>query len=276
MNLGMRFYLLIAIFLAFDTLEDGLYDAIRKNKLEMAEGLLQQGAHPNGVTSQKKLSPLFACKTIEALLLLERYGGDLNLRDSLLGDCLLHRYSPHGDSTIVNYLLLKGVPINARNRTGSTPLLDCVELSVFRGETFLNRLNALIHAGADVHAVDASGQGALHKAARANNITAVQAVYALGVEPSNEDSSHMTPLVKAMYSHAQPDVIDYLSAITNINDTSRSLLPINLAIGMRDTSSIMILLNHGASIWLRKSGQPNAVEYAEKNGKGDLVPILLP
>ena len=64
-----------------------------------------------------------------------------------------------GDANEVDRLIASGADVNARNNSGTTPLMYAKTAAVGSGDTRV--LCALIDAGADVNAKDAAGRTAL-------------------------------------------------------------------------------------------------------------------
>ena len=85
----------------------------------------------------------------------------------------LHLAAYHGDLDWVTNCLKGGLDVNARDNGGHTPLWWAADMGVVDGDREAV-VDALIAAGADVHARDSSGESVLEAAVRSGNDLIVQ------------------------------------------------------------------------------------------------------
>ncbi|HWC96806.1 MAG TPA: ankyrin repeat domain-containing protein [Candidatus Sulfopaludibacter sp.] len=116
-------------------------------------------------------------------------------RQYFSGRTLLHVASAAGDLPFVTTLLHYGVDPNILDGGGHTPLY-CVANECPGGAAIVN---ALVHAGADVHACDGAKRcTALHMAARRGNVEAAAALLDCGANLEARDTLRETPLRRAV------------------------------------------------------------------------------
>jgi FOG: Ankyrin repeat len=89
----------------------------RVGSVRALEALLKNG----GVADEESMMLAVLTEKIEAMKLLEKYGGNIAQTDKN-GCSTLHYIAQDGTQEMVRYLLEKGVPINATCRGKETPL----------------------------------------------------------------------------------------------------------------------------------------------------------
>lgn len=141
-------------------LNDKLYDAAMKGKVEQVKKLLEKGANPNSHSGRRYETPLMAAmqsldkkQRIELMKILINAGADVNARNRSYSTAL--HYNFYKDSVDKLKLLIQsGADVNARNMYGRTPLFGARE----------EQVKLYISAGADVNARDYEGLSALFHA----------------------------------------------------------------------------------------------------------------
>ena len=138
------------------------------------------------------------------------------------GWAALHFAARGSGPGIVQVLLDNGAAVDARDATGSTPLLQASSLERFR---------TLQAAGADIRARDPSGATVLHRAALVADAATVGALIASGLDPNARTDSGWRPLHYAR----SPEVFN-------------ALRKAGADIHARTDSGFTVL--HGAASWL--------------------------
>jgi ankyrin repeat protein len=100
-----------------------------------------------------------------------------------------------GELPKVRYLLEKGANANAKSKIGRTPLFIA---AAYDGSVEIARL--LIAKGADVNAKEASGATVLATAAYSNNLDFVRLLLEKGANPNTTDLGGFTPLAIAAFN----------------------------------------------------------------------------
>lgn len=119
-----------------------LHDAAKSAKVEMLEWMLAHGAKPDARDGDGRM-PLHRANHVSAEVLL-RHGADAHAIDRQ-GNTALH-VAAERDGRMCRLLIKAGVPVNARNQSGLTPL----HFAVLEGERKI--VEALLELGADVNA----------------------------------------------------------------------------------------------------------------------------
>ncbi len=142
-----------------DTGDHALHRAARSGDLEAIDRLLAEGAEAD-VENRIDYTPLMEAAReghAEAATRLLAAGADPKHRGNELGMGMtaLHLAADRNQADIARRLLDRGVPVDAGNAQGTTPLLWAL------GEGALDTANALLDAGADPTVEDENGSAAL-------------------------------------------------------------------------------------------------------------------
>jgi len=169
-----------------------LYLAAVKGHKDVCEYLISRGADVNAGSEFGffPLGGIISTQTergVEIFKLLVDHGADYNVNFG--GYPLLHQavYSCHNESvrSIAEFLISKGVDINARGYQDKTPLhmVGCPELA-----------RLLISKGADIEARDKDGQTPLWKACSDANVDISELLISEGADVNAQDNRGWTPL----------------------------------------------------------------------------------
>ena len=124
-----------------------LHAAVETGSLEIVQYLLDHGAKTN-IRDFEKRTPLMMMDedaTPELFHLLVRYGAKTQLLDKQKNNILHHLASSHVPADVLKLAATYGVPVNAFNKEGTTPLMIAVE------DGMIDNVKALIETGADVN-----------------------------------------------------------------------------------------------------------------------------
>lgn len=188
---------------------EGLLEAVRSNRLDVVQRLLEQGAGVDEADTRGQ-TPLMAAAMlgeIPILKLLLSKGASVTRKDEL-GDTALIWAAIGGKSKAATALLAAGADPNAEDRNGSTALIRAT------GGGFAECALALIRGAADVDHVMSSTQTALHFAP---NTVLVHILLAAGADVNGKALSgiprgaRLTPLMQAAQA-GRLDVVKSLLA----------------------------------------------------------------
>jgi ankyrin repeat protein len=178
---------------------------------------------------------------------------------------------------MVDLLLARGAPIDARNLAGATALFSAAE----RGHTLV--VQRLIERGADVKLVGRSGVSPVAAAAYAGNDAIVEALLANGADERAPDETGKPPIVYAA-AGARLDIVKRLLA-RNIDINARypnDLTLLMWASGPDESASepqaikvVLYLLDAGAHIDDRDARGRTALMIAAEGGRAEIVNLLL-
>ncbi len=247
-----------------------LHEAVRYGHVECVNTLLAAGSDPNQQDSSGN-APLHlampeASRSAMFPALLAA-GANPNLKDSY-GETPLHIAARLGmDESILRALVNAGADVNERNKKGVTPL----SLAIERGQA--RQAQAFVSLGADIHAEDMDGIGAVRKAIAAG-MEMVRSV----IGPANiqsRDSKGRTPLHVAVEAQAQPKIVEYLidcNADVNARDRNGDT-PLHVAVRANDQVSGEMLLARGADVFSPNVSGESALKAAltRMGGRQDWV-----
>lgn len=189
-------------------MSEALIDAIEAGEVDRLAELLAAGADPNATVVsryyalEERLTPLLVAvrelqppsdqepgRPIDAVVLLLRYGADVNLWDEE------HSSTPVLNAVFVNnieavrILLAAGADPNVRDDEGDSPLRLCAQ------NGYLEMARLLLHCGASksIHEAGGSaGMNALGLAATWLHVDMVRLLLAHGADPHVQDIDRMT------------------------------------------------------------------------------------
>ena len=173
-----------------------------------------------------------------------------------------------GNIPAMEKLLAKGANLNHCDRSGITIAREAVHQP--------HVLQFLIKCGAPLDARDRSGHTPLAMACLYNCTEAVQLLLANGANPNNKDHTHITPLIEATHANADSQLVQYLLAGgggVNAQDVWGRTALMGAA---RNNNCIvaMLLLQAGADKNLFNKKGKTALNIAEQYGSFEMIELL--
>lgn len=107
----------------------------------------------------------------------------VNSRDISTGESALHIVTERRDALWIRFLSQRGANPNLRDKNGTTPLQLAVNLG------FLEGVEALIAAGADLEVSNVAGETPLISAVHQRNLVLIRMLLANGADPDRSDNS---------------------------------------------------------------------------------------
>jgi len=177
--------------------ETPLYQAIQRNRLPIAQLLLNAGADPNigNWDDQTPLGWAAADGTEEAIdMLLKQPRTDVNhIQKS--GQAPLSRAAENGHAKCVKRLLAKGAEVESTDLDGNTALL----LGAANGHKIVVKM--LLKSGAKINVQNKNGNTPLALAATNNHDAVVRVLLESGADAEVPDEDEETPFEKARDGH---------------------------------------------------------------------------
>lgn len=184
---------------------------------------------------------------------------------------LLHVAAEQNDITLVKKLIDEGhSPDHVHNETG----LSALSAAAIHGSS--EAIEALIAAGADVHAVDEQRMTVLHDAAYYNRASAIKMLLAHGAKVDAVDLSGSTPLHRAAF-HGGTDAIKALVAGGAAVDAARGddgHTPVHLAAQNGFEAAIHALVDAGADLEKKTAKGLHAAEVAAFAGEQAALNVI--
>ena len=106
----------------------------------------------------------------------------INTRDRETGDTALHIVTKRRDVPWINFLLIEGADVNARDREGNSALI------LAAGQGFTDGVRTLLARRANVNAVNNQGETALIKAVQLRDIATARVLLDNGANPDITDN----------------------------------------------------------------------------------------
>jgi ankyrin repeat protein len=196
-------------------------DAVREL---VARGAAVEAAQEDGRTSLLVACDAGALGAVRELL---ARGVDANVEAATPdGKTCLMRAAAAGCAAVVAELLVRGAKPDATSRDGSTALHFCCTDDDYVGRLSVSCVRALVAAGADVNAQDASGKTVLMKLAcpcefDERNADGVRALLALGANPNLVDTNGSTVLIECCSSGLRRMACALIDAGADVNIATR-------------------------------------------------------
>lgn len=156
--------------------ETPLHFAAKNGRQWSVDKLLVAGADPLIAAKDGRLAIEDAVQNGNAALVnslvraMQAKGFDFENHRDAQGDSLLHRAVTSYDDTPVMYLLGAGVPVDARNAAGETPLMIAIKNGM------MSNVSLLLQRGADVMATSTSGESVFELAMQSERKDIIQNV----------------------------------------------------------------------------------------------------
>jgi ankyrin repeat protein len=209
-------------------------------------------------------------------------GVDLDITLPGRGDKLLHMAVSRRDPLATGMLLYKNADVNAKNSSGTTPLLAAA--GQWQGELTENQdsiLKFLLQKGAVVdERAGTNGRTALHQAIVAGAASAVRILLEFGASPNltTKDGENALGLASKQASKMDPDahasiMISILNTFEKPPFMQEGSCVLKTALSRKSTTSLEILLDHGMSARQVYSDKP-LLHHVIEGGKLDFVALL--
>ena len=188
------------------------------------------------------------------------------------GHTPLHQAVEHGFLHAVQALLAAGADVTIRS-----PEKECAALDIAASLGHLDIIRELTKHGAAIHATDSKGQTALHRAAFANEASAVDVlVLETKAHVDAQDSGGRTPL----HGAAAKGSVDALRALLKHGASmvldKKGLSPLHLAAKRGHVSSSRALLDAGVEVTLRNIiGESSALDLAAISGHIEVLETII-
>ena len=183
---------------------------------------------------------------------------------------LLHE-AGRGDAATVVRLLRDGADVDARDHEGRTAL----HVAAHAGN--MEAVEFLILYGADVNARQRDGRDPLHHAAAMGRLGAVNLLIANGAVVDAKDRNGVTPLGWALMVCARNDIVLRLikkGAAVN-DDFGRYGTPILIAIEQDELELVRTLTDHGADLNAADSKARTPLAWARRYASQEVVDLLI-
>lgn len=167
---------------------------------------------------------------------------------------LLHAAASAGDLELVNLLLAKGVPVDARNVGGATVMMVAIAYDEYE------IASRLIAAGADVNARPARDESILLSPVHNGNARAVRFLLGAGTDPRRDSAELLIEAIR----EGQAEILKLLLAAgcdVNARRDSDST-PLMWAAMVSDVATIRLLIERGADVRARDGKGQSAVDWA--------------
>lgn len=187
-----------------------LCGALQYDKLETAKFLIEKGADVNaGTYGSRKNGPIHLAKgNLEIVALLVNHGADVHVLNKKKQNVIhsLADSSSGGteDAATLNFFLISGVDINAKDSDQKTPVFYCID----RGR--INLLEILIEKGANIQTADKRGQTPLwYAAVKKKNKAMVQILLQAGAKTEIKDKDGES-LKETLQKSKQLDILEMI------------------------------------------------------------------
>lgn len=171
---------------------------------------------------------------------------------------------------LIRTILSNGVDINARSRTGSTPLIKAA------ADNQPEIIQLLIDSGANVNESNRSGYSALTRAAGNGYLEIVEILLAHNASPDPQPNRAITtPLMKAAQGGYEEIVEQLLKAGANINAKNKSgSTAISKAIQYGHAAILQQLLKRDALFDPNENSLSQAIKHAQENQFTETLTII--
>jgi len=281
--------------------DTALHVAARSDAAEQGLALLEASSDPFAVNAAG-ITPLEIALHAKAGPLVWFFSSTVLSDSDSSGNGPLHYAAMAGLAEGVQFLATEGVPIDARNKDGQTPLM----LALRKDST--GTVNVLLALGADTDARDSSGSTALHMAIYWNAFNCLQLLansaknldprdytgktplrdaidkgdapataFLLenGADPLARDNSGETPLHAAARQQDSRFTVALASKLQKVEvRDDAGATPLLEAVYAENSKTVKVLASIGASIHARDSTGESPLSYALKKG-GDVLQALL-
>ena len=254
--------------------------ACAHGNIRIATLLLQARANINQQDNDGWTALMYVCLSEtphnDLVRLLIQSGADISIKESELQRTALMAAAYRGHTSIVQYLLDEGAPVNTQDVNGVTSLM----LASQGGHSEVVRV--LINYGADVNILAKKPNvTALMFACNYQRTVCVDLLLAGGADPNLCDREQSPLIAACITDHDQPmdpTILDkLLSAGANLNTQTAEYGHTALmhAAGYGYEKGVEILLNAAADVNIQGSDGDTALHYAAENGHLAVCKMLL-
>ena len=255
---------------------------MRAGNIEIAKLLLQARANINQQSNDGWTALILACNSEtpnnDLVRLLIQSGADISIKESKLHRTALMDAAQRGHTSIVQYLLDEGAPVNTQDVDGVTSLMLASNFG--HSET----VRVLLNYGADVNILgwcEEIYQTALTLACYNQRTACVDLLLAGGADPNLCDREQSPLIAACIIDHDQPmdpTILDkLLSAGANPNTQTAQLgsTALMTAAAYGYEKGVKIVLNAAADVNIQNSLGHTALHYAAERGHLAICKILL-
>ncbi|MGD8961897.1 MAG: ankyrin repeat domain-containing protein [Desulfobacterales bacterium] len=173
------------------------------------------------------------------------------------------------DFITVKALIAAGVDVNAKNKSGETPL----HIAAVRG--YQEITSVLIDKGANVNAIDGRELTPLHAAAWGGHKETVALLIANGAEVDARGDDGVTPMLVSTLSGRNDTMELLINNGANINARNRSgMTPLHAAALMGQYKAVELLVNKGADVNAKNNEGITPLQIASRKGYQSIVTLL--
>jgi ankyrin repeat protein len=254
------------------SLEEELFEAVRRGDASRVEGLLEKGADPN-CRGENGLTPLHIAAKLGRVEIIRRLvtkGADPNARGRNSATPL-HLAAESGQEEAARFLVELGADVNARDESGRTPL----HYAAMAGHSKMAML--LLERGADANAREwAQGDTPLHAAVAAGHVDVARLLLERGADPNARNADGFTPLHYAVSTGGMEAIVLLASwgAGMYVRD-ARGRTPLHLAVELNRAGVVTLLLEKGANPNAADENGRTPLHYAAEKGHLRAAKILL-
>ena len=278
-----------------------LHIAARMNQREAGEFLLDRGADVFSANSQGD-SPLRLALTHRSGVLQWMFNPRTVRSTDSTGNTMLHYVALWRMDRQIEFMRQQGIPVDAANGTGETPLFwavhhdgastvkalldaraninarDSLGNSALHSAVrwnAINATNALLDAGMDVNAISLNGTSSLHDAVRLGNIAIAQILINRRANLEVRDSDGNTPFMEAVKAgHVEAANLLARSGADPMTRNSGGDTPLHFAVAAADSVMIDALLGMGVSIHARNTRNRTPFQIALADSPETLSALL--
>jgi ankyrin repeat protein len=173
------------------------------------------------------------------------------------------------DPTTVKALITAGADVNAKDKSGETPL----HIAAVRGYNEITSL--LINEGANINTRNKYGLTPLHAAAWSDHKETVELLIANGANINAKDADGVTPLHVSALSGAEKTITLLIDKGADINARNKDgMTPLHAAALTGQKEVVELLINKGADINAKNKKDVTPLQMAHHNGHQSIVELL--